>query len=80
MKTFTDILGGIFLLYESRFTLCEDLSLESIADKCPYNMTGADFYALVSDAVLIAIKRKIDMLEAGKTDMLKVAKIDAFVF
>jgi peroxin-6 len=28
-------------------------------------MTGADFYALCSDAMLNALKRKIEMLEKG---------------
>lgn len=35
-------------------------------EKCPKNLTGADFYALASDAMLNALKRKITMLEAGK--------------
>lgn len=37
-----------------------------IAEKCPKNLTGADLYALCSDAMLNALKRKITMLESGK--------------
>jgi peroxin-6 len=35
------------------------LDLSMIAEKCPKNLTGADFYALCSDAMLNALKRKI---------------------
>ena len=42
------------------------LDLSMIAEKCPKNLTGADFYALCSDAMLNALKRKITMLESGK--------------
>ena len=34
-------------------------------EKCPYTLTGADFYALSSDAMLNAVKRKIQELELG---------------
>ncbi|XP_066281177.1 peroxisomal ATPase PEX6-like [Branchiostoma lanceolatum] len=48
-----------------KFQLAADTQLENVVDKCPYNMTGADFYALCSDAMLNAIRRKIEQLEAG---------------
>ena len=48
-----------------RFELSEDCSLERIVEQCPFNMTGADFYALCSDAMLSALKVKIEQLEAG---------------
>ncbi|PWN50872.1 AAA-domain-containing protein [Violaceomyces palustris] len=44
----------------------EDLSV--IADQCPFNLTGADFYALCSDAMLKAMTRKaseVDEIIAG---------------
>ena len=48
-----------------RFTLTKDLNLQAVVEKCPLNMTGADFYALCSDAMLNAVKRKIQQLEQG---------------
>ncbi|CCH62715.1 hypothetical protein TBLA_0I00550 [Henningerozyma blattae CBS 6284] len=40
-----------------KFNLADDLKLEDIAKMCPYNYTGADFYALCSDAMLAAMTR-----------------------
>ncbi|XP_074659019.1 peroxisomal ATPase PEX6-like [Tubulanus polymorphus] len=48
-----------------KFELAETCRLNSIAMKCPANMTGADFYALCSDATLHAITKKIELLENG---------------
>lgn len=39
--------------------LHEDVSLYSIAKKCPPNFTGADMYALCADAWFQAAKRKV---------------------
>ncbi|KAL4237758.1 peroxisomal assembly protein [Mactra antiquata] len=50
-----------------KFNMAEDFDLESFVEKCPFNLTGADFYALASDAMLNALKRKIKSLEDGKT-------------
>lgn len=36
-------------------------------EKCPWNLTGADFYALCADAMLNAVKRQIQLLEEGTT-------------
>ena len=41
------------------------MQLESVADSCPRGLTGADFYALCSDAMLNAVKRKITQIQAG---------------
>ncbi|KAL6978421.1 peroxisomal assembly protein [Sarracenia purpurea var. burkii] len=41
-----------------KFELHEDVSLYSIAKKCPPNFTGADLYALCADAWFNAAKRK----------------------
>ncbi len=35
-----------------------------LATTCPLNFTGADFYALCSDALLAAYKRKTDAIDA----------------
>ncbi|XP_035666176.1 peroxisome assembly factor 2-like [Branchiostoma floridae] len=48
-----------------KFQLAASTQLENVVDQCPYNMTGADFYALCSDGMLNAIRRKIEQLEAG---------------
>lgn len=42
-----------------KFKLLEDVSLYSIAKKCPRNFTGADMYALCADAWFHAAKRKV---------------------
>lgn len=41
-----------------KFTLHPDLSLHRVADRLPFTYTGADLYALCSDAMLKAITRK----------------------
>ena len=40
-----------------KFRLSEDVKLSQIVQKCPFNYTGADFYALCSDAILNAMTR-----------------------
>ncbi|KAE9593836.1 putative ATPase, AAA-type, core, P-loop containing nucleoside triphosphate hydrolase [Lupinus albus] len=42
-----------------KFKLHDDVSLYSIAKKCPPNFTGADMYALCADAWFHAAKRKV---------------------
>ncbi|KAK1559426.1 hypothetical protein Q3G72_014366 [Acer saccharum] len=42
-----------------KFKLHENVSLYSIAKKCPPNFTGADMYALCADAWFHAAKRKV---------------------
>ena len=49
-----------------RFLLVEGCDLERVVKRCPNNMTGADFYALCSDAMLTAMKNKIERLDAGE--------------
>jgi peroxin-6 len=46
------------------FRLDRDVDLCRIAEQCPFNYTGADFYALCSDAMLNAMSRKADFLES----------------
>ena len=46
-----------------KFKLSDDCKAPEIAAMCPYNYTGADFYALCSDAMLNAMIRT-----AGKVD------------
>lgn len=40
-----------------KFNLDPQLDLMTVADQCPFNYTGADFYALCSDAMLKAMSR-----------------------
>ncbi|CAG8505257.1 3910_t:CDS:10 [Diversispora eburnea] len=54
-----------------KFRLHPSLNLRSVAEKCPFNYTGADFYALCSDAVLKAMSRTAEKVEA------KVAQLNS---
>ena len=47
-----------------KFKLHPDLELARIAEQCPFHYTGADFYALCADALLKAMSRKAEELEA----------------
>ncbi|KAJ8469011.1 hypothetical protein ONZ51_g9275 [Trametes cubensis] len=47
-----------------KFRLHPDLKLERVAEQCPFHYTGADFYALCADALLKAMSRKAEELEA----------------
>ncbi|KAE9389752.1 AAA-domain-containing protein [Gymnopus androsaceus JB14] len=47
-----------------KFRLHPDLALKQVADECSLNYTGADFYALCSDALLNAMTRKAEELES----------------
>ncbi|KAJ3184721.1 peroxisomal assembly protein [Geranomyces variabilis] len=46
-----------------KFRLHPDLDLRVIAEACPFHYTGADFYALCSDAMLKAIIRTINNVD-----------------
>lgn len=48
-----------------KFSLSPDVDLSAVAKNCPANLTGADLYSLCSDAMLTALRRQIDLLEAG---------------
>ncbi|KAI3741821.1 hypothetical protein L1987_59499 [Smallanthus sonchifolius] len=52
-----------------KFKLHEDVSLYSIAKKCPPNFTGADMYALCADAWFHAAKRRVLAADADPTNM-----------
>lgn len=47
-----------------KFRLDPGLDLRAIAQRCPFNLTGADFYALCSDAMLNAMTRKAEGIDA----------------
>ncbi|CAD5311574.1 unnamed protein product [Arabidopsis thaliana] len=48
-----------------KFKLSEDVSLYSVAKKCPSTFTGADMYALCADAWFQAAKRKVSKSDSG---------------
>jgi peroxin-6 len=47
-----------------RFTLSPNLSLRRIASRLPFTYTGADFYALCSDAMLKAVTRQASLVDS----------------
>ena len=47
-----------------KFKLDPDIRLENVAQLCPLNLTGADFYALCSDAMLKAMTRKAEEIDS----------------
>ncbi|KAJ7074407.1 P-loop containing nucleoside triphosphate hydrolase protein [Mycena amicta] len=58
-----------------KFRLDPTLDLWKLAERCPFNYTGADFYALCSDAMLNAMSRKAEALEA-KLSQLNIRALD----
>ncbi|NWH82935.1 PEX6 factor, partial [Piaya cayana] len=48
-----------------KFKLDPSVNLTTILDKCPAHLTGADIYALCSDAMMCAVKRKVEWIEEG---------------
>jgi len=47
-----------------KFRLDPALDLSRVARDCPFNFTGADFYALCADALLKAMSRKAQEIDA----------------
>ncbi|KAG0197197.1 peroxisomal assembly protein [Mortierella sp. GBA30] len=54
-----------------KFRLHPSLDLANVAEKCPFNYTGADFYALCSDAMLKAMSRTADGIERRVAEINK---------
>ncbi|XP_070684187.1 peroxisomal ATPase PEX6 isoform X2 [Pempheris klunzingeri] len=48
-----------------KFQLDSAVNLQDVVGRCPAHMTGADLYALCSDAMTAAIRRKISDIEGG---------------
>ncbi|KAG8760764.1 peroxisomal assembly protein [Serendipita sp. 396] len=62
----SDTHEGQFKIIEAltrKFHLDPDLDLKEVAQQCPFNYTGADFYALCSDAMLKAMTRKAEEVD-----------------
>lgn len=47
-----------------KFKLEPSIRLDLVAEQCPFNYTGADFYALCSDAMLKSMSRKAEEIDA----------------
>lgn len=56
-------LSSVLKALTRKFKLSEDVSLYSIAKKCPPNFSGADMYALCADAWFQAAKREVKCCE-----------------
>ncbi|NXX52831.1 PEX6 factor, partial [Scopus umbretta] len=48
-----------------KFKLDPSVNLTTILEKCLAQLTGADIYALCSDAMMCAVKRKVEWIEEG---------------
>lgn len=48
-----------------KFNMDSSVSLQDVVERCPAQLTGADMYALCSDAMMSAIKRKIARITDG---------------
>ncbi|RKP37465.1 P-loop containing nucleoside triphosphate hydrolase protein, partial [Dimargaris cristalligena] len=58
-----------------KFNLAPDWHLADVANRCPFNYTGADFYALCSDAMLKAMIRQGGEAEAGNRRLPRIHPI-----
>ncbi|KAM0745708.1 AAA-domain-containing protein [Meredithblackwellia eburnea MCA 4105] len=52
-----------------KFALDPSCDLRKVAEMCPFNYTGADFYALCSDAMLKAMTRKAEEVDKRIADL-----------
>ncbi|GAA6007485.1 hypothetical protein JCM11491_004179 [Sporobolomyces phaffii] len=52
-----------------KFKLDPEIRLDLVAEQCPFNYTGADFYALCSDAMLKAMSRKAEDIDRKIADL-----------
>ena len=48
-----------------KFALEDDIDLGIISERCPPNFTGADMYALSSDAWMTALKRTVPQVHSA---------------
>ncbi|KAG9318350.1 peroxisomal biogenesis factor 6 [Chiua virens] len=52
-----------------KFNLDTNLDLSAIAEHCPFNYTGADFYALCADGLLHSLSCKVAELEQERAEL-----------
>lgn len=67
---------NVLVALTRKFTLARGCDLLEIAKMCPINLTGADLYALCSDAMSIAIKSQIEALKSLSQEKLDQLKKD----
>ncbi|KAK4150351.1 hypothetical protein C8A00DRAFT_18096 [Chaetomidium leptoderma] len=60
-----------------KFTLHPTVSLRAVSERLPFTYTGADFYALCSDAMLKAVTRQASLVDA-KIKAINNAATDPF--
>ncbi len=56
-----------------KFQLDPQLDMAEVAEQCPFNYTGADLYALCSDAMLKAMTRVANQIDARIAELNKQA-------
>jgi peroxin-6 len=59
-----------------KFNLDPDLDLMAVAERCPFNYTGADFYALCSDAMLKAMSRTASEVDKRISELAEVMLLE----
>uniref|UniRef100_A0A673ZLE7 Peroxisomal ATPase PEX6 n=1 Tax=Salmo trutta TaxID=8032 RepID=A0A673ZLE7_SALTR len=57
-----------------KFKVDPSVSLQDVVERCPPHLTGADMYALCSDAMMSAIKRKIARVTDEDTPLMLSAE------
>lgn len=62
-----------------KFRLHPALSLPEVVSECPFHFTGADFYALCSDAILIAMSRQAEQVEKTISKFLSFSLLPTFL-
>lgn len=62
-----------------KFRLHPALSLSEVVSKCPFHFTGADFYALCSDAILIAMSRQAEQVDKTISRFISFSALPALL-
>ena len=63
-----------------KFTMHPEMSLRRVAESLPFTYTGADLYALCSDAMLKAITRQVSTVDAKIKELPGVPVTTAYFF
>ncbi|CAG7671415.1 unnamed protein product [Allacma fusca] len=60
--------GSILKALTRKFNLSPDVDIQEISKHLPRGMSGADLYAFCSDSYMIAVTRRIQLLESGESE------------
>ncbi|KAG8191952.1 hypothetical protein JTE90_007747 [Oedothorax gibbosus] len=52
-----------------KIPLSKDVNLEEIIEKCPSQLSGADFYSLCSNAVIQRVEKNVELVEKGEVSI-----------